>query len=276
MSFYCNLISSLLECLKYLNQGLISMGIKIGYLKSENQFLVTDFDKNSQALNKKTLDVVELKETALNLLLIDESLEEELFANLLEGEKKFYPILEAKTFGIDLDTFDSFRSADFIDLYTKVQSRWTLSNNIQTIEQIYGVINYMKNLWLNDRGSFFEELWFTIKTNLGTNALTIIFNDLKEAQNKEKDKPSLIHSFVTGEKLPNIFEGAEKEAELMKSYAQDFGNAFEVTEFDPTKGRLVATSQIGLSPILIMAELSSFTQLQKSLMVALFSGLQVE
>lgn len=252
------------------------MGIKIGYLKSENQFLLTELDTNDQTLNRKTLDIVELKEAALSLLLIDEGLKDENFANLLEEEKKYYPIVEAQTVGVDLEAFESLQSTDFLNLYTKIQTRWVLNNNIQTIEQIYGTINYMRELWINDRGSFFEELWFMIKTNLGTSSLTIVFNDLKEAMNKEKDKPSLIHSMVTGEKLPNIFEGSEKETELMKSYASDFGNAFEVTEYDSSKGRLVATSQIGLSPILIMAELASFTQLQKSLMFSLFSGLQIE
>src|SRR5690606_6425631 len=133
---------------------------------------------------------------ALSLLLIDEGLKDENFANLLEEEKKYYPIVEAQTVGVDLEAFESLQSTDFLNLYTKIQTRWVLNNNIQTIEQIYGTINYMRELWINDRGSFFEELWFMIKTNLGTSSLTIVFNDLKEAMNKEKDKPSLIHSMV--------------------------------------------------------------------------------
>lgn len=250
------------------------MGIKLGYLKSENQFLVTEFDKNTQSLNKKTIDVVEIKETPLNLLLIDENLNQESLVGILEGEKKFYPILEAKSLGIDLSHFDTLSADDCADIYSKVNSRWTLNNNIKTIEEVYNTITHLRNLWFNDRNAFFEELWFLVKNNLGTQGLTIIFNDLKEPENKEKDKPSLVHSFVTGDKLPNIFEGTPRESELMASYAKDFNNSFEITELDLTKGRLVATCQIGLSPILMMAELSSFTQLQKSLMTALFSGLQ--
>ena len=69
-------------------------------------------------------------------------------------------------------------------------------------------------LLTNDRNAFFEELWFILKTNLATHELNIIFHDLKEPTEKQKEKGAksqLCYSFVSGKKTPQIFDGKEKE-----------------------------------------------------------------
>ena len=60
----------------------------------------------------------------------------------------------------------------------------------------------------------------------------------------------------------------------MKDYDKDFNDVFSVTEFDSDQGHLVATARIELSPLLIMAKLNTFNQLQQSILIALFTGLQ--
>ena len=59
----------------------------------------------------------------------------------------------------------------------------------------------------------------------------------------------------------------------MQDYDKDFIDQFNVTEFDSSQGNLVATTRIDLSPILIMAKVNTFNQLQQSVLISIFSGL---
>ena len=249
------------------------MQIQIGIISTENQLNVLSI--NNDNLESKVVDLVGIKEEELNLLLIDESLNLESFQKTLNSENKFYPIVNMDALELSTDTINSLTGEDLIQLYLKVSSRWIMSNNINSIEQIYPTTQYFKNLWIQDRNSFFEELWFFMKSNLNTNELNIIFHDLKEPNQKQQEKgekPSLCYSYVQGTKLPNLFEGKEKEAVLMKEYDKEFSDKLNVTEFSAEKGQLVACAKIELSPILIMAKLTEFNQLQKSILTALFNG----
>lgn len=248
------------------------MKVNIGFIKSESQFLLKELGADSQ-VESRTLDTIEIKECPLNLLFFPEQTPPEGLTKTLSEEEKFYPILSAASFGLEAETFDSLDAQELADLFAKVNSRWILNNNIKTIEQIYSVISYLRDLWQSDRSAFFEELWFILKTNLASTELTAVFHDVKDIGGDKGEKPVLAYSYVTGEKTPQIFEGKEKEESLMKEYASEFGEHFEITEFDSNKGQLVATVKIGLSPILIMAKLSTFNQLQRSILIALFSGI---
>ncbi|MEX0798145.1 MAG: hypothetical protein WEB87_02415 [Bacteriovoracaceae bacterium] len=250
------------------------MRLNIGFIKSEAQFLLKEVDTVALQVESKALDTVEIKDKALNLLFFGGESPPPGLQSALASEEKFYPIVSGDSLGLDLATFESLEASDLTELYAKVNARWILSNNIKTIEQIYSLISYLKDLWKNDRNSFFEELWFVLKTNLASVKLTAIFHDAREENPEKNEKPSLFHSYVTGEKTPQIFDGAEKEDKIMKEYESEFGEYFNITEFDSSQGRMVATVKIGLSPILIMAELNTFNQLQRSVLIAIFSGLQ--
>lgn len=250
------------------------MKLNIGFIKSENQFLLKTIDRQSKDFESKVLDTIEIKETPLNLLFFSGENPPEGLQKTISEESKFYPILSADSLGLEREVFDTLSFEDLGELYAKVNARWILNNNISTIEEMYGTTNHLRDLWANDRNAFFEELWFVLKQNLATAELTAIFHDVKESSGEKADKPSLIHSFVTGEKRPQIFEGGAKEETLMKEYENEFSEQFQITEFDSSKGLLVATIKIGLSPILIMAKLSTFNQLQGSILKGIFSGLQ--
>lgn len=253
------------------------MGIKIGFVKSINQVVLKDIDKANKTTNSMICDIVELKDKDLGLLLFDEKDELDDLQSLFEDEGKYYPVAPANSLGLEKEVFEDLGADELLDVYTRVNARWILNNNIKTIEQIYSLITYLKDMWINDRNSFFEELWFILKTNLATHELTIIFNDVKEPSDKQKDKgekPKLCHSFVAGAKSPQIFDGTAKEEKIMADYDKDFNDIFSITEFDSNNGHLIATSKIDLSPILIMAKLNTFNQLQQSILIALFSGLQ--
>lgn len=249
------------------------MIISIGYLSPENKVLIQSLNTSDQSLQDKFIDSASLSDENLNLLFLSS----EESQSIVESEQKFYPIVLGSQLNISFDDFSSLNYDQAYSLYNKVNNPWILSRNIESIESTYTNVNYFKDLWINDRNSFFEELWFYIKTNLATLELTIIFNDLKEPTEKQAekgDKPQLCHSFVKGQKLPQIFDGTEAEEKLMQEYEREFTEAFNITEYNSELGQLVFCSNIDKSPILVMAQMANFNQVQKSVLIALFSGLQ--
>lgn len=253
------------------------MKVKIGFLKSSNQVAAKIINKSDMSMDSIVFDIVELKDHELNLLLLDKNDDVSELQNILDDESKYYPVVAGNSLGVEKDVFEYLNIEELLDIYSRVNARWILNNNIKTIEQIYSLISYLKDLWINDRNSFFEELWFILKTNLATHELSLIFNDLKEIPEQQKqkgEKPKLCHSFVSGLRSPQIFDGTEKENQIMSDYENDFNDVFNITEFDSNSGNLIATSKIDLSPILLMARINTFNQLQQSILIALFSGLQ--
>lgn len=253
------------------------MTIKVGFLKSESQTLVKSFDRGSKEVNSYTINSEEIKKEPLNLLFFQGEETAQELGQFIKDEHKFYPILDSSSVGLNIDSFDSLGVEGLNNVFEKINHRWLLSKNIQTVESMFTTITYLKDLWINDRNAFFEELWFAIRTNLGTTQLRIIFNDLKmpTAAAKEKgEKPVLCQSFVQGEKVPQIFEGTDAEEKLMKEYKNEFNEGFNITEYNSDSGQLVFCANIEKSPILVMAELSSLNQLQRSILAGFFNGLQ--
>lgn len=250
------------------------MDLNIGFIKSESQLNVLKLDTTTQEIESNIVDTIDIAKSNLNLLFYKNDEDIEGLKKVIDEENKFYPVLDSNSFGINYDDFSSFQSNDILELYSKVSTRWLLNNNIQTIEQIYGLITYLRDLWANDRSNFFEELWYLIKTNLGTTDLSLIFHDVTEENPEKNEKAQLKYSICKGKKSPEIFDAKESEEVVMNEYKNDFHEEFQITEYNSQKGQLVASIRIGLSPILIMAKVPQFNQLQQSVLIALFSGLK--
>ena len=163
------------------------MDLNIGFIKSESQFSIFKIDTNTQEVESNILDTIEISKSNLNMLFYSNEEDIQGLQKIIEEENKFYPVLNSSSLGVSLEDFSSFKSNDVMDVFSKVSSRWILNNNIQTIEQVYSTITYLKDLWKNDRNNFFEEMWYIIKTNLGTTDLSIIFHDLIE-ENPDKNE----------------------------------------------------------------------------------------
>ena len=250
------------------------MDLNIGFIKSESQFSIFKVDTKTQEIESNVLDTIEISKSNLNLLFYSNEEDIQGLQKIIEEENKFYPVLNSSSLGVSLDDFSSFNSKDVIDVFAKVSNRWILNNNIQTIESVYGLITYLKDLWKNDRNNFFEELWYIVKTNLGTTDLSIIFHDLIEENPEKNEKAQLKYSTCKGKKSPEIFDATESESAVMENYKNDFSEDFQITEYNSEKGELVASLRIGLSPILFMAKTPQFNQLQQSILIAICSGLK--
>lgn len=256
------------------------MIISLGFIRSNSQVLIKELDWHQNALETKIIDVTDLPDQNLQGLFIDDNEHFSSLVGILEKEKSFYPILDARDENLGLSTFESMPVQQFKDTYLKILNRWTLHQNFNSIEQIWTITNHFRDLWKKDRLSFFEEMWYWLKRNLGAVDLTIIFNDVisteeKDENNEKKERPKLIQSLLTGAKKANFVSGSAKEKELMQSYLEKFHEVYEVTEFNPAKGQFVATAQIERSPMIIMARTAQLNQLQRTLLAAVFNGLQV-
>ena len=141
------------------------MSIKVGFVKSSSQVILKELDMTNKTINSHLFDSVELKDKNLNFLLFSSSDDISNLQDTLTEEGKFYPITPADSLGINKDNFEDLDYKEVIEVYTKVNTRWILNNNIKTIESLYSTGTYLKDLWINDRNAFFEELWFILKTN---------------------------------------------------------------------------------------------------------------
>lgn len=255
------------------------MIVSLGYLRSGSQVLIKELNWTENSIDSKIIDVTDLTEYNLQGLLIEDNEHFSSLISLLEKEKSHYPIIDAKDDGLGLSTFESLPPQQFKDLYLKISNRWTLHQNFTSVENIWSITNHFRELWKKDRISFFEELWYWMKRNLGAVDLTIIFNDVisteeKDENNEKKERPKLTQSLLTGSKKANFVQGSAKEKELMQSYLDKFYEHFEVTEMNSNKGQFVATAQIERSPIIFMARTAQINQLQRTVFNALFKGLQ--
>lgn len=255
------------------------MIISIGFVRSASQLLVKELNWAQNSLETRLIDVTDLPEQNLQALFIDDNEHFSSMVSLLEKEKSFYPILDAKDDSISYSSFESMPVQQFKDLYLKTLNRWIMHQNFNSIEHVWKITNHFRELWKKDRLSFFEEMWYWMKRNLGAVDLTIIFNDVvqteeKDENNEKKERPKLVQSLLTGTKKGNFHQGGAKEKELMQSYLDKFHDVFEITEFNPSKGQFVATAQIERSPMIFMARTAQLNQLQRTVLAAIFNGLQ--
>ncbi len=255
------------------------MIISLGFIRSSSQVLIKQLDWQQNSLSDRLIDVTDIADENLQALYLADDEHFNSLVGILEKEKSFYPILDARDESLTYSAFEDLPVQQFKDLYLKIQNRWTLHQNFNSIEHLWKITSHFRDLWKRDRLSFFEELWYWMKRNIGSTDLTIIFNDVvhsteKDENNEKKDRPKLVQSLLIGGKKGNFTQGGPKEKELMQTYLDKFHDVFEVTEFNPSKGQFVATAQIERSPILFMARTAGLNQLQRTLLASLFNGLQ--
>lgn len=249
----------------------------IGFVKNSSAFIQLKLDQNALSKEEIITDLSQIEQIDLSLLIFDDKEESiDSVLNILQQEGKYCPLIPLSSLNLEFDELKSMPVKELIALYEKVSRAWTYSNNLSLIEGFNNYSTHLKDLWINDRNAFFEELWFSLKRNLATHELSIIFNDLKEPTDKQKEKghkSELVYAVVKGHKKQQIFEGKEIESKLMNHYKDEFTGDFNISEYDQERGELVFTSKIKLSPILIMAKVNELTSLQRSLLKGIFSSL---
>lgn len=241
----------------------VFMIITLAYLKNQNQVILRQIDSGSEKVTNKVVNFDALEKESLHALFIDQTQAEEEISNDILNFSKFFPIRDVKEFQLNEDSFSKSTNSELLNLYSKVNSTWTLQNNISLLENMSSIKAHLLKLWPNDRTSFFEEFWFLVKKNLGALDLNIVYNDLK-ATGKNDDKNTLIQVSIKGNRLPNPVEGGEFEKSLMDNYSDEFVSHFNLVEFNQDKGQMVIAGNIKKSPYLMMITLKETSKLQQA------------
>ena len=143
------------------------MIISLGFVRSSSQALIRELNWQENSIETKLIDVTDLPDHNLQGLFVDDNDHLSSLVNILEKEKPFYPILDAKDEDLNFDDFEHLPVSQFRDLELKVLNRWTMYQNFNALENIWGVTTHFRDLWKKDRTTFFEELWYWMKRNLG-------------------------------------------------------------------------------------------------------------
>lgn len=249
------------------------MEFTLGYFRSGEQVVLRGYSHNSAEVTEKIIPVQDLNQFSLQSLFYQENLLTDDLKSFIGEEGRFYPIYGQEQFNLAATDLEQMNTEKAWGLLHQSLSKWILVNNISTLEEIFHLSSYFKDMWKSDYHALFEELWFVIKSNLGAQELKIFFNDLA-TDSEGKDKKALQTAVASGTRVPHIQAANEAENELVKNYKKFFGTHFEVLEFDQAKGHFVAVAQLMGGPLLIMAKVYHFNRLQKALIKSLFEGLQ--
>ena len=180
---------------------------------------------------------------------------------------RHYPVRTQEETGLSLENFEQLSAFDAHKVVLKINNQWATNSNLNLLENLFPIITRLKGLWPNDRNTFFEELWYLLRANLGAHTLIMLYNGISESNEK------LVKIKVEGEMLPNSSAAAEVDLVLWSHYEAEMGPNFSTINYQSTKGDWVAAACIMQSPILIMAKIYQYNPLQKALLKTLFDGL---
>lgn len=249
------------------------MKLRIQYIRSEQQYLERTFDTESLPEKAKICELENLHQNPADIVLFSQEVSNNsLVLSELDKIAKFTTIKEISSNEFTTDQFESMTAQEAFAQFSKLKDQWCLHNNLQTIEEMFSIVTHLKKLFPNDRTTFMEELWFILKRNLGCHTLKVVYNDIEKAQT-ENEKDKLVRIQI--ENIPNpgpVPAGAFGD-QLMVHFDRYFGSHFDINSFSQEKGELVALATVQKSPIILMASLANFTRLQRSLLKALFTGL---
>lgn len=256
------------------------MDFALAYLKSKDKFLLKSFaaspDEQKSDLGDKLIDWADIGAHSVQGLIFDEELQSdrELMAEL-EEEGRYLTIRNSADLKLPLGKFVQLDYLNARDILGKIQSASSIHSNLSLLEELFDTLEHLKRLYPDNRSAFFEELWFILKSNLATKTLRLIYNDVVKVGPEGEEKNKLIQVMVEGERRPESISGEKFARTLMAEYGKFFGSSnFEVVEYNSQAGQMSAVASIKSSPIILMAEVTSISRLQKATIKALFDGIQ--
>jgi hypothetical protein len=244
------------------------MDFTLAFTRSSEQIIVRQFSTDSTAITK-IINFEDIKNQIIDGFIVDDKCIMDT-----NEEKKFYPIRHSHEFQISATDFEKLDYTTAVTIFDKMRENWILQNNLTLVEEIFKTRLHLLALWPNDRSGFFEELWFILRSNLGAKNLVIIYNDMIKSKN-ENEKNKLIKVKVQGDRLPALTSVTEVDELVLKNYEQNFGNFFEITDYNKEKNQIVICATIKKSPVFIMANVFQLSKMQNAVLHSLFEGLNL-
>ena len=246
------------------------MNFSLAYVKSKKQFILKSFTPSSPTIDSKWLEWKEIASHPIQAVIFSDELSSDReFMNEIHKEGRYLTVRSDTELQISFEQFQSLDHSHAQKLLQQIQRGEVIKSNLSLLEEFFDVLNHLKELYPDDRISFFEELWFILKNNLGAKDLKIIYNDVP---NKEKN--TLVPVLVEGDRHPGSVSGEKFPQIIMKEYSKYAGPHFEIIEYQESRNQLSAIATINQSPLIIMAQVLSISRLQKALLKSLFNGLQ--
>src|SRR5687768_5261566 len=128
-------------------KGRFCMIISLGFVRSNSQVLIKELDWHQNSLQSRLIDVTDLPDQNLQALLIGENEHFSSLVNLLEKERAFYPIIDAADENFGYSAFEDMPAQQFKDTYMRLLNRWTMTQNLNSIEHLYQITNHFRDLW---------------------------------------------------------------------------------------------------------------------------------
>ena len=245
------------------------MDFSLAYVKSKKQFALKSFTPSAPG-SEKWIEWREIADHPVQAVIFSDELKSDAeFMDEIRQESRYLAVRSDTELAVSFEQFQNLDHAQAQNILRRIQRGQTLKFNMALLEDFFDILKHLKELYPDDRISFFEELWFVLKNNLGAKDLRLIYNDVAN-----KEKSALVQVMVEGERHPRSVSGEKFARILMKEYHKYFGPHFEIIEYNDEQHQLAATATIDESPLIIMAQVLSISPLQKALLKSLFNGLQ--
>jgi hypothetical protein len=237
-------------------------------INNVTQATIHTFSCDQELIETKIIDQSDLFLEPLSLVVLSNHVSLDQLECDLYNKSNHLPILAQQ------DIQESYSFDELKNLVGQSSQNWSLKNNLSTIEEMPKLVSHLKDLWNQDRTSFFEELWFIIKKNFATEELKIIFHDLQEDEISEnKKKPRLINMAISGFHRGEFIGDDPTNDFLMKNFGLNPVDSLELIEFDREKGNWLFVTHINLSPIVIWGRSLNLSLLSHSILKGIISGL---
>ncbi|MFA7614128.1 MAG: hypothetical protein WCY48_07805, partial [Candidatus Caldatribacteriota bacterium] len=99
------------------------MIISLGFVRSTSQLLIKDFDWTKNSLESRLIDIVDLQDQNLSGLFVEDDDHFSSLVSILEKEKSFYPIIDARNEDLSYTSFEQMGAHAFKELALKVINR---------------------------------------------------------------------------------------------------------------------------------------------------------
>ena len=246
------------------------MDFSLAYVKSKKQFILKNFAPSSTTGSDQWIEWKEVAHHPMQAIIFsDELSSDQEFMNEIQQESRYLAIRSNTDLNISFEQFQNLDHSRAQKLLQSIQGGQVLKSNLSLLEEFFDVLKNLKELYPDDRMSFFEELWFILKNNLGAKNLKLVYNDVPH-----KEKNTLVQVLVEGDRHPRSVSGDKFAKVLMKEYHKHVGPYFEIIEYQEDQHQLSAVASIDKSPVIFMAQVFSVSRLQKALLKSLFAGLQ--
>lgn len=236
------------------------MNYQLGLVQSDDRITIKNLS-DSSSMSYPLAEISELRPTVLfypKERILPETI------NHLMAQSAFFPVRPLENLN-----WEEIEQEEAIKIIGQVSSSWTLHNNLTLLEELAAVSSHLKDLWPNDRTTFFEEIWHIVVKNLNAQSVKLYFNDLDK-----QDPKKLARVEISGTRVPWPSEGAELAEKMMNHFEEYFHSPFQVAEYDYSNGQIAIAGHINKSPYVIMGLVPELNRLQKGLLKSLFDLLQ--